>query len=240
MSDYRTGNFEGKKKSILESSFFTCLKPYLDLLAKGSLFNLIYFIMAGINLILPFAIFATAVNQGIFQYFGGEFVIAFIFAWVVIAFLCWFGIQLWLDRRKKIMAMRSTDFIATVVFSDIVQTSGEWLGTFIGVIGAVVGLVALIMLGKEGVYSFFNILPPGLRFMRNFGAMVILIGPITGFLIIISSRSVAEGIRLLVSHVNNSHDIAVNTRDIAVNIKNSAPAGGQRPVLPAGPKGRSL
>jgi hypothetical protein len=40
MSDYRTGRVEGKKKQAFNGLFFTFSKPYLDLLARGSIFYL--------------------------------------------------------------------------------------------------------------------------------------------------------------------------------------------------------
>jgi hypothetical protein len=224
MSDYR-------KEPLFEKPFFTFARPYLDLLAKGSLFNLIYFVMAGINVILPFAVFVIAVNMGIFGEGKGNYAVAFIFSWVVIVFACWIGMQLWLDRRKKIMSMHFTTFIATFVLSDITQTLGEWLGTFIAITGAGVGLIAAIMLGKDikNINEFLRMI--GLDFIR-IGGLIIFAGPLAGYLIIIVFRSMAEGLRLFVSLVNN-------TAEIAANIKRNAPAGSQQRFgLPAGPKGR--
>jgi hypothetical protein len=180
----------------------------LDVIAQGKIFNLVYFVMAGINLLLPFAIIFKTVDSGIFRYGGAKFIITFILAWLVIAFACWIGFQLWLDRRKKVTTIAFSEFIATPIFSEILQTFGEWLGTLIGIIGAGVGLIASIFLGDEANYLFNAI---GMEFMQ-FGVMVIIIGPIIGFFIIIAFRFLAEQLRLLASLVNNSKEIATNLK----------------------------
>jgi hypothetical protein len=148
--------------------------------------------------------------------------------------------QLWLDRRKKIAALSSTEFIATAVFSELVQTMGEWLGTLLAIIGAGVGLIAAVTLGSD-IDQLFRML--GLGFMQA-GVLIILVGPVTGFFIIIVSRFLAEQMRLWVSLVNNTGEIAANlqknlfaerlrvwvslvnsVKEIAANVKGSANSG---------------
>jgi hypothetical protein len=212
MSGFSVGGDEVKQKfeRLLNTPFFVFSKPYLDYVGKGKIFNLLYVVMAVISLLLPFAIIIMAVSSGIFGY-GAKFTAAFVLAWLVIAFACWIGFQLWWDRRTRVAHIAASEFIATPIFSEILQTFGEWLGTLIGIIGAGAGLIAVIFLGRDSNYLFSMI---GLGFMR-FGPAVILIGPIVGFFIIIITRFLAEQLRLFAALANN-------TKEIAANIKSNA------------------
>jgi len=178
------GKLQGKLEKMDKSPFFVLSKPYTEFIGKGKIFSFVYFIMAAINLVIPFAVIYKTIDSGIFRNISAKYVFAIIFAWLVIAFACWIGFQIWWIRRIKLTDTASFEFIATTSFSEILQTFGEWLGTLIGIIGTGVGLIALIILGNE-TSSLFSML--GLSFM-NFGPLVIIIGPITGFFIIILFR----------------------------------------------------
>jgi hypothetical protein len=213
MSDVRIGDgkIKGKIEKMNESPFFTFSKPYLDFIGKGKIFGFVYYIMAIINLLLPFGIISTAIEKGAFRN-GAKFAFAFILSWLVITFACWIGLQLWWNRRTKILNTNSSEFIATICFSDIIQTFGEWIGTMLGIIGAGVGLIVLIFLrGREGYSLFYSM---GLGFMSYGPILLIICGPATGFFIIIISRFFAELLRLFASLTNNSKDIATNLQGI--------------------------
>jgi hypothetical protein len=212
MSDLETGGNDGKKKfeEMAEGPFFIFSRPYLEFLGKGKLFNLVYVVMAVANLIIPFVILYQVIDSGFFSY-GAKFVFAFIFAWLTIVFACWIGFQLWWDRRKKVINIGSSEFIATPIFSEILQTFGEWLGTLIGIVGGVGGLIASIFLGDDVNYLFSMI---GFGFMQ-FGILTVIVGPVIGFFIIILFRFFAEQLRIFASLANN-------TKEIATNIKNNA------------------
>jgi hypothetical protein len=213
MSDFDTSEKKGTEelkamgKLITQTRLFTFAKPYLDFIGKGKLFNLVYVIMAAVNVLLPFAIIFKAADAGIFK-FGAQFTAAFIFSWLVIAFACWIGFQLWWDRRLQVVHVASAEFIATPLVSQIFQTFGEWIGTLIGIIGAGVGLMALIILGDDASYLFDAI---GMGFMGG-GAVIIIAGPVIGFFVIIISRFLAEQLRLLAALVNNTKEIAGNAK----------------------------
>jgi hypothetical protein len=148
-----------------------------------------------------------AVKSGFFQ-LGGKYVVAFIFCWLVIVFACWIGFQIWWDRKSKIKNFAASEFIATPIFAEILQTFGEWTGTLIGIIGAGVGLIAAIVLG-DAADSLFGAI--GLEFM-SFGAVVVIIGPVIGFFFIIVSRFIAEQVRIFAALANNTKEIAVNVK----------------------------
>jgi hypothetical protein len=208
MGDLETGGGKGKFSQMAESPFFNFSKPYLDFIGKGKVFSLVYIVMAVINLILPFVIIYIVIDSGFFS-LGAKYVFAFIFSWLVIVFACWIGFQIWWDRRTKVSDIAASEFVATPVFSEILQTFGEWLGTLLGIIGFGVGLIATIALGGEARYLFSAI---GMGSL-GLGAMVIVVGPVIGFFIIIIFRFIAEQLRILAALANN-------TKEIAANIKN--------------------
>ena len=193
---------------MTENPFFNFSKPYLDFIGKGKIYSLVYTVMAILNIILPFFIIYKVIDYGLFS-IGAKYVFAFIFSWLVIVFACWIGFQIWWNRRTNVSKAASSEFVATQAFSEILQTFGEWLGTMIAIIGAGVGLISTIFLGREASYLFSAIGMGGF----GSGAIVIISGPIIGFFIIIFSRFLAEQLRIMVALANN-------TKEIAVNIKN--------------------
>jgi hypothetical protein len=207
MSDLGT---EGKRKleELAETPFFTFSKPYLDFIGKGKFFGLVYIVMAVISLLIPIGIIVKVVDSGILRYAGAKFTITFILSWIVIAFACWIGFQLWLDRKSKVKNSESSEFIATPILSELLQTFGEWAGTLIGIIGAGVGLIGSLILGEEVGYLFDAV---GLESM-SFGVMVIIAGPLIGFFFIIVSRFIAEQLRIWAALANNTKEIAVNVK----------------------------
>ena len=214
MSD--TSGSDGKKKfaemsekieKMSGNSFFTFSKPYLDFIGKEKIFGLVYVVMAVLNLLLPLVIIFQAINAGLFQA-GGRFTVAFILSWIVIVFACWIGFQLWWDRKKKLKSVSTSEFVATPIFSGIIETFGEWMGTMIGIIGAGVGLIASIFLGNSAGMLFSAM---GLNFMQ-YGVLVVIIGPVVGFFTIIVFRFLAEQLRIFAALANNVKDIAENLK----------------------------
>jgi len=209
MSDSTTEGNEKKKKieKLTGSRFFTFAVPYMEFIGKGKFFSLIYIVMAVINPIIPFVILYQVIDSGFFSY-GAKYVFAFILAWFVIVFAFWIGFQIWWNRRKKVTNTAPCEFVITMFFSELLQTTGEWLGTIIGIIGAGGGLLAAIFLGSDVDYLFQMI---GMGFLR-FGVLVVIIGPIIGFFTIVISRFLAEQLRLWVTLTNNTKEIADNIK----------------------------
>lgn len=189
----------------MENKFFTFIKPYLSFIDNGNLFrkpfSWLYILMAIINLILPIYIFIQAVDNNIFDS-PTKFIFTFIILWIIIAFASWISFQLWWDRRTKVknISVEGDEFVATPVFSHFIQTFGEWLGTWIGIVGFTFALLATIILGDEGYYLSQQL---GLGFM-NTGFLFIILMPIYGFLIIVMTRFIAEQFRALTSIANNT------------------------------------
>jgi len=189
----------------MENKFFTFIKPYLSFIDNGQLyrkpFSWLYTLLAVVNLILPIYIFYQAADNGIFDW-EAKFIIVFLLVWIIIAFASWISFQLWWDRKSKVITTSSEgdEFVATPVFSHLIQTFGEWLGTWIGIVGFSVALLTTLILGDGGYYLLSEL---GLGFMKT-GFLFIILMPIYGFLIIVATRFLAEQFRALSSIANNT------------------------------------
>jgi hypothetical protein len=189
----------------MNNKFFTFIKPYLSYLDNGNLyrqpFSWLYIILAAVNLLFPFYVLYLAIDGHIFD-MPGKFIFAFILFWLVLLFAGWLSFQLWWDRKENVLktATDGSRYPATPVVAHFIQTFGEWLGTWIAVVGFSFALIATIFLGSQASY-----LSSGLDLPLNAGIASIILMPIYGFLIIVFSRLLAEQLRALV-------DIASNTK----------------------------
>ena len=205
-ADQNNGN-EGSQPPA-ESPFLGFARPYFDYIGRGKIYSLIYIVMAVINLLIPLGVIFAVVESGFLRNSGARVVVVFIFSWLIIAFACWIGFQLWWYRKSSIKKIETADFIATPVVSEFFQTFGEWLGTLIGIIGAGVGIIATIFLNNSADYVFQE---SGIGFL-SYSPLIIFAGPVVGFLIIIIFRFIAEQIRILASIANNTKEIATKLK----------------------------
>jgi len=189
----------------MDNKFFTFIKPYLSFIDNGHLyrkpFSWLYSLLAVVNLILPIYIFYKAVDNNFFNT-SAKFVIVFLLVWIIIAFTSWVSFQLWWDRKTKVTttSVEGDEFVATPVFSHLIQTLGEWLGTWIGIVGFSVALLTTIILGDDANYLSSQI---GIPFLKT-GFLFVILMPIYGFLIIVGTRFLAEQFRALSSIANNT------------------------------------
>ena len=189
----------------MESKFFTFVRPYLDYIDSGRFFRQpfcwLYSVLAVLNLLFPLIVLAQSCRLGVFHA-GGKVVIAFIIAFLVLALGGWISFQIWWNRKNRIMqsSKQGDDFIAIPVFSDFIQTAGEWAGTWIAVVGGLLSLLLSLILGDD---MFLMNRALGFGFL-DFGFMGIVLFPIYGFLIVIVARVVAEVYRALAAIANNT------------------------------------
>jgi hypothetical protein len=189
----------------MENKFFTFIRPYLSFIDNGHFFrkpfSWLYTILAIVNLLIPIYVFYQASDYRIFDS-PAKYVIVFLLLWIIVAFAGWMGFQLWWDRKSKIdiSTAASDEFIATPALSHFIQTFGEWIGTWIGLVGFGFALLTTFILGDEGYYLGRGL---GIPFLDT-GWMAILRMPIIGFLIIVFSRFLAEQIKALSTIANNT------------------------------------
>jgi len=90
-------------------------------------------LLAVLNLFFPIFIFYKAADNTIFDA-PAKFIFAFLLIWLIISFASWVSFQLWWDRKTKVTntSVKGDEFVSTPVFSHLIQTLGEWIGTWIG------------------------------------------------------------------------------------------------------------
>jgi len=189
----------------MENKFFRFIQPYLSFIDNGKLyrkpFSWLYALLAIINLLVPLYVFYQAADNKIFD-FQAKYIIVFLLVWIIIAFASWISFQLWWDRKSKVITTSSEgdEFVATPVFSHLIQTIGEWLGTWLGIVGFSVALLTNLILGDEGYYF------SGLIGLPNItsGFISVIAMPVLGFFIIVSARFIAEQLRALSCIANNT------------------------------------
>jgi len=188
----------------MENKFFTFIKPYLSFIDNGHLyrkpFSWLYTLLAVVNLIVPIYIFNKAADNSIFD-LPEKFIIVFLLLWLIIAFASWVSFQLWWDRKTKVTttSVEGDEFVATPVFSHFLQTLGEWLGTWIGIVGFSGALLSTFA-GIDVNYLSSKL---GIPFLDD-GFLYEILMPIYGFLIIVGTRFLAEQFRALSSIANNT------------------------------------
>jgi zinc-ribbon domain len=195
------------------NKFLSFLKPFLQTIDNGSFFRRVfgwlYLIIAILNIIAPLYLLFKLIEWDLFKA-EGKMVISILIIWFVIAILGWFGFQLWWDRRNKVTqaTYSGAEFVATPVVAHFIQTIGEWYGILIGVIGFVMAFVTLLFGTGGGYYggyndyedAFFN-----LPYVYNgSGWLMMFTAPVTGFLIVVFFRFIAETIKALASIANNT------------------------------------
>ncbi|MCL2831973.1 MAG: hypothetical protein FWD78_02275 [Treponema sp.] len=201
------------KNGSSDNHFFGFAKPYFDFISKGKIYSIFYVVMAFLNLLLPLVVIYLVIDSGFLQNTGGRTVVAFMLSWLVIAFSSWICFQLWWNRKNNLRRFESADFIATPVISEIIQTSGECLGTFIIINGVGIGLIATILLWDIAKIPL-SYLPFG-YYMDGYlycGPAAIVFGLVIGFFVILLHRFLAEMIRIWAAIANNTKDIARSLR----------------------------
>jgi hypothetical protein len=191
----------------MENKFLTFIKPYLLYIDKGHFFRIpfswLYALMAIWNLLIPVYVFYEASKRQILDgQTPAKLVIAFLLLWILIAFASWVSFQLWWDRKSKInnSSVVGDEFIATPALSHYIQTLGEWIGTWIGLVGLGAALLTIIIFSNDE-YNIGRLI--GFNSVFS-GWMAIFTAPILGFLIIVFSRFLAEQIKALSVIANNT------------------------------------
>jgi len=200
----------------MDNKFFTLIKPYLFLIDKGLFYRKTFFwlyaLLAIVNLILPILVLYYYFDNIIFEA-PIKIVISFLIFWIIFAFASWVSFQILWNRRLDVLntSAEGDEFVVMPVFSHFIQTLGEWLGTWIGFVGVGFILFRTIILEKESYYLSRIF---GRTAFHNFGflfdstlthnLLLIVLWIIYGYLIIVTTRFLAELIKSLSSIANNT------------------------------------
>ncbi|HMB01198.1 MAG TPA: hypothetical protein VKS21_09450 [Spirochaetota bacterium] len=189
----------------MNNKFFSTFTPVLNTIDNGSFFKnpfkWLYIIFAVLNLLLPLFVLYTAIDNNVFQA-PARFSIAFILIWLVMAAAGWISFQIWWNRKDKVMeaSRENAAFIATPVFAHLIQTGGEWLGTWLAIVGSLSSLFLTLILGSNARQLVYAM---GLDIL-NTGPLFIVLWPILGYILIILSRFISEQARALTTIANNT------------------------------------
>lgn len=185
----------------MENKFFTFVKPYLNYIDSGKLykqpFRILYQVIAILMLLVPFVVLYQLIDTGLFKFGTGGMICGALLIWLIIAAAGWLSFQLWWNRaaQLKMTSVEGDDFVATPVLSNLLQTFGEWLGSYIAIVGFLATLLALIFMGGN-----LSVIPG----WGGYGALGLILFPIYGFVIIVVFRWMAEMMRALVAIANNT------------------------------------
>lgn len=188
------------------NDFFGFIKKYLTFIENGGNFkkplSWLYGIVAVVNLIFPLVLLYGAISNRIFSA-GSQVILLFIIIWLIIVFAALVSFMLWWDRKNKIATYvnsEKSEFVIIPVFAHIIQTVGEWFGTWIAIVGTLSSLLVAIFLGPEGAYFMRSL---GLGIAAG-GWLSVIIFPIFGFLTIVFARFLSEQFRVFAAIANNT------------------------------------
>ncbi len=193
--------------SGLPSNLFLSVNGYLRSIDEGGFFVKVfqwtYLVFAVLNIFFPLYLLYAIIDNNIMDA-GGSTALLIVVVWITTAVAGWFSAQIWWDRRAQIGfdSTESKGFHVSNLFSNFIQTLGEWVGTFFTVIGFVVALLVNLFEDDMRILRYqFDFLP------LQTGIFSLVIIPIYGFLMMVSCRFVAEQIRALFMIANNTRGL---------------------------------
>ncbi len=191
----------------MDSKFFTLIDPLFKYIDSGKFFRQpmqwLYYIIGVICLIAPLYLLYYLFDDNVFSYADGGECFAIILIWLVFAALCYGGFMLWFNRAGKLATILQPDskFVAVPALANFIQTSGEFIGIFTGVFGFVSSIIISLFSTYIARYAFHSF-GGGESFISG------LIMLITGYIIVIASRYVAELVLAIADIANNTDKIA--------------------------------
>lgn len=192
-------------EAIQQSKFFHFFGNFINLMDQSSFLRKpllwLYMFFAALNILVPVYLLFQVISKDLLNNVGfGALVL-----WLIFALAGWMGFQLWWKRKDQIgrYYAQGDEFYAIPLFSHYIQTTGEWLGTTIAIVGSGGALVAWLFLKDSRMGSAFPI--P----LENFGVAAVFVAPIIGFIIILFTKVLAELYRALAAIANNTKAISV-------------------------------
>lgn len=191
----------------MDSKFFTLIDPLFKYIDSGKFFRQpmqwLYYIIGVICLIAPLYLLYYLFDDNVFSYADGGECFAIILIWLVFAALCYGGFMLWFNRAGKLATILQPDskFVAVPALANFIQTSGEFIGMFFGLFSFASSIIITLFSAGIARYAFGS-LNAGSSLGTGIG---MLLG---GYIIVISSRYVAELVLAIADIANNTDKIA--------------------------------
>jgi hypothetical protein len=205
-TDFVLSNADQQIPSGLPDNLFLSINGYLRSIDQGDffirVFQWVYLVFSVMNIFFPLYLLYLIVDNNVLDT-NGKFIFLTLFVWLATAIAGWFSAQIWWDRRARIgySSSEHQGYQVSHLFSNFIQTFGEWAGTYITIIGFVVALLANLFDERSFFSGEMDFLP------EADGIFALVIIPMYGFLIIVSSRFVAEQIRALFTIASNVRSI---------------------------------
>jgi len=182
------------KRYMMNFKFCTFIEPLLKTIDSGvffkKVFALIYAIFGIFSLITPLYFLLPIIK---YKVLSSGFKIAFsvIIIWIIFAFICWIGFQIWWNRKKQLknLCSKNSKFIAVPLLSHFIKTFGEIFGFTFGILGFIVSIFYTLVFSGLGSYYFMSL--PFYNFISS-GVVSIIMFPFYGFIIIAISRAFGE------------------------------------------------
>ena len=209
----------------MKNRFFSFLLPVLNLIDNGKLFReplrWLYFFLASLNLLMPLGLIILAAGSPETIFSGFFFILGFVLFFLAVCFTSWVGFQIWWNRADtlRLFSSEGDENFATVAFSHFLQTSGEWLGATVALNGFFLGVLVLLgglilrLINGEGLPQDspdmlfflavrFGFYPGGILMY-----FLVILAPLAGYLILVTTRFLAEQLRALAATANYSRKI---------------------------------
>lgn len=186
----------------MNNSFLVIFKPLFSSMDNGSFyrhpFTWLYSSFAILNFIIPFFILYQIYDTGIFEA-QTKIITTVMLLWLFIALACFIGFLLWWNGKSNhvFQSIEEKQFIVTPMYSHFIQTFGEWLGMWVGIVGFGFALITTIILGKQAHYFNMDFDLPMSNLLLNSGWVYIILMPIYGFMICLLFRFISEQMRAL-------------------------------------------
>lgn len=183
------------------------VRPLLAYIDNGTFFrkpiSWMYAVFAAMNLFFGLWALYDLVSVEIMKSDSTATRLYLFVSWVFFAIACWVGAQIWWCRINDVLesSRNDSEFYATPVFSHLIQTAGENVGTYIAITGVGVSLVSMISGDTLGVRATPITDSPLPYYSPH---LVIVLAPILGYLTIVATRFVAEQIRALAAIASNT------------------------------------
>jgi hypothetical protein len=167
-------------------------------MGKGELFRQpfkwLYILISVAMLLAPFYFLYNVIDMKV----SGTFLAACLLIFVILLGLGWFSFQLWWNRKDQVVNLTSENdnFAAIPALAHLIQTTGEWFGCYLAILGFIASLLSIIFGVTTELSYYLNI--------GNVGARGLIYFPIAGFIIILIGRALAESIRALAEIANNT------------------------------------
>ncbi|MFI3331739.1 MAG: hypothetical protein R3Y38_08055 [Rikenellaceae bacterium] len=177
------------------------LNPVMNFLNNGDVFkqpiSFIYLLFALASALSPFYLLYEIIDSGFFRHANAAAFFGFFFIFIVLLITAIFSFRYWLERSSNIQDISDSksEYVGTPVLTSLIQHIGEWAGVTLATAGT---LIVIIGTFTAPEILYYLDLPSG----ALVGAILSCI--ITGFVIILVTRVLAELIRALTSIANNT------------------------------------